>query len=158
MKSLLVYDSQFGNTKEIAKAIAKAFTSPNKVKVLGANAVQLEDLKAIDLLIVGSPTQGGRPKQSLQIFLNRIPANALKNVGVASFDTRFSLKDQNFVLRLLLKTIGYAAPRIAESLKSKGGKLLAPPEGFILKGKEGPLAAGELEKAKTWAGQIIKTF
>jgi len=36
------------------------------------------------------------------------------------------------------KLFGYAAGHIADSLKSKGGYLAAPPEGFIVKGNEGP--------------------
>jgi hypothetical protein len=33
--------------------------------------------------------------------------------------------------------------------------VVKPPEGFIVKGTEGPLEAGELERAKEWAGQIV---
>jgi hypothetical protein len=39
---------------------------------------------------------------------------------------------------------------MAEVLKSKGVKLIVPPEGFIVKEKEGPLAPGELERARKW--------
>ncbi|MDJ1422499.1 MAG: hypothetical protein M5U10_11355 [Candidatus Methanoperedens sp.] len=43
---------------------------------------------------------------------------------------------------------GDGAPgRIVDSLKGKGGHLIAPPEGFIVKGNEGPLKQGELERA-----------
>jgi flavodoxin len=155
MTSLIIYASQFGNTKKVAQAIASAIKSPNKIKLLEVEEVNLGDLDNVDVLIIGSPTQGGRPTQKLQTFLDQIPSQALKNVRFATFDTRFLEKDVNFALRLLIKTIGYAAPKMAAILKSKGGKMMLPPEGFIVKGKKGPLATGEESRAKDWAKQIV---
>jgi len=159
MKILIIYDSLFGNTKVIAQAIAEASTAANnQVIITGLNEASLVDLKAVSLLIVGSPTQGGRPTPALQKFLEQIPAKALNQVNVAALDTRFLEEDQGFGLRILMKVIRYATPRIADSLKSKGGTLIAPPEGFIVKAKEGPLADGEVERAKTWAQLILKNL
>lgn len=152
MRSLIIYDSQFGNTEKIAKAIGDAISG--EVKVLRASEANMSDLEPINLLIVGSPTQGGRPTPALQQFFNTIPANGLKNITVAAFDTRFSERDSNLALRLLMKTVGFAAPKIAKALESKGGKMVVPPEGFIVNGKEGPLKKGELERAADWAQKI----
>lgn len=158
MKSLVIFDSQFGNTQKIAEAITDSLPFSYKAKQIKADEVSLKDLTNINLLIVGSPTQGGRPKQSLQVFLDQIPSDVLHNVNVVSFDTRFLEKDLNFALRILVKTIGYAASKIANTLKNKGGKLIVPPEGFIVKGKSGPLAQGELERAKRWVKSITKQY
>ena len=151
MNSLIIYDSLYGNTEKVAKAVGEAV----KAKIKSVNEASNEDFKGIDLLIVGSPTHGGRAKPSLQLFLDQIPAGALKNIKVATFDTRFLEKDVNFVLRLLIKTIGYAGPKIADLLESKGGELFAPTEGFIVVKKEGPLKEGELERARIWGKQIF---
>jgi flavodoxin I len=51
----------------------------------------------------------------------------------------------------------YAAGKIADSLKKKGATLMASPEGFFVKGKEGPLKEGELERAAGWAKGILET-
>ena len=59
-------------------------------------------------------------------------------------------------LRLLMKMGGYAAPRITNAFKKKGGNLAVTPEGFFVKGKEGPLKEGELERAASWAKEIAK--
>lgn len=147
MKSLVVYDSQFGNTEKIAQAITGGISSAISVRV---NKASLSDLKDVNLLIVGSPTQGGRATASMQQFLNQIPVGKLANINIATFDTRFSEKNVNFALKLLIKTIDYAAPKMAKLLTTKGGKLMVPPEGFIVVGKEGPLASGELERAARW--------
>lgn len=149
MKVLIVYDSVYGNTEKIARAVAGAITPFGEVKVLRVGEANLPELGSIDLLIVGSPTQGGKPTPAVQEFLSKIPANALKNINVASFDTRVKM----FVAKLF----GYAAGRIADSLKDKGGNLVAPPEGFIVKGNEGPLKEGELERAADWAKGILQS-
>jgi flavodoxin len=157
MKTLIVYDSAYGNTEKIARTIAGASTSIGEVRVLRAGEANPLELASLDLLIVGSPTQGGRPTPAIQEFLSKIPANALENVGVTSFDTRFSAQDQGIGLRILMSVLGYAAGRIAHSLQGKGGDLATSPEGFIVEGKEGPLKQGELERAAGWASEFYRT-
>jgi flavodoxin len=146
MNKLVIYDSQFGNTEKIAQAIGRSISA----KVIQVASLNASDLKNIDQLVIGSPTQGGRATPAVQKFINDISPKTLVNTKVAVFDTRFREKDLNFALRLLVKTIGYAASKMANILKSKGAKLFVPPEGFIVKNKEGPLASGELERAGKW--------
>jgi len=155
MKVLIVYDSVYGNTEKIAMAIAGAITG--EVKVLRVGEVNPSELESVNLLIVGSPVHAGRPTPDTKKLINRIPANALKNVGVTSFDTRFSEKDKGVGIRILLKILGYAAGRIAGRLKGKGGHLVAPPEGFIVNDAEGPLKEGELERAASWAKGVLES-
>jgi flavodoxin len=156
MKTLIIYDSAYGNTEKIARAMAAAMTPADEVALLRAGEANPSELSLINLLIVGSPTQGGRPTPPIQDFLGKIPANALENVGVASFDTRFSVQDQGFGLRILMRLLGFAAGRIATSMQTKGGVLATPPEGFIVEGKEGPLKQGELERAASWVASVSR--
>ena len=146
MKKLVVYDSLYGNTEKVAYAVAKSLSA----KTVTVKEIKIADLQGLDVLVVGSQTQGGRATIALQELLKDIPPKTLKNVKTAVFDTRFLEKELNFALKMLVKTIGYAAPKMAEVLKSKGVKLIAPPEGFIVIGKEGPLAPGELKRAREW--------
>ena len=146
MKALIVYDSVYGNTEKIAKSIGGAITGD--VKVLRIGEVNPSELESIDLFIVGSPTQGGRPTPAIQDFLSKVSEPAIKGINVAAFDTRFSTR--------LVGIFGYAAGKIAGSLKTKGGTLILSPEGFFVKGKEGPLKEGELERAASWAKEIAK--
>ena len=147
MKTLIVYDSVYGNTEKIAQAISGAI--PGEVKVIRAGEVDSAKLKAISLLVVGSPTHGGRPTPAIQDCLNKIPKPAISGVNVAAFDTRLTMR--------LVGIFGYAAGRIADSLKRNGGNLIATPEGFFVKGKEGPLKEGELERAASWAKAVAKS-
>jgi flavodoxin len=146
MKVLIVYDSVYGNTEKIAKSIGGAITG--EVKVLRVGEVSLSELESIDLLIVGSPTQGGRPTQAIQDFLNRVSEH-IKGVKVAAFDTRYSTR--------WVGIFGYAAGKIADILKVQGGTLIASPEAFFVKGKEGPLKDGEIERAASWAKGILES-
>jgi flavodoxin len=145
MKVMLVFDSVQGNTEKVARAIASAL-APAEVKVARPGEVRPPDLKSIDLLIVGSPTIGGRPTQPMQAFLSGIPADALKGIDVIAFDTRLK--------SAWVKIFGFAARRIANSLKNKGGRLVAPPQGFFMVGSKGPLKEGELVRAGAWIKEI----
>jgi len=149
MKALIVYDSIYGNTEKIARAIAEAITPPDEVKLLRAGEANPSELASIDLLIVGSPTHGGRPTPEVQEFLNKVPKFTLQGINVAAFDTRVASK--------LARVFGYAAGRIAGHLKRKGGVLIASPEGFFVTGTKGPLKEGELERAAAWVKGILES-
>jgi flavodoxin I len=146
MKSFVIYDSQFGNTKQVAEIIASALYA-TALPVGSAPA----SMEGIDLLVVGSPTQGGRPTAKIMAFLDGVPPQALAGTAVAAFDTRLAPSGQSFPLRVLMRIIGFAAPRLTSRMTARGGRLLIPPEGFIVDGREGPLHPGEAERAAAWA-------
>jgi flavodoxin I len=142
VKTLVVYDSLYGNTEQVAEAIGAAVAGESQVlRVAQANP---SELGSFDLVIVGVPTQGGRATEAMQAFLARVPA--LEGVRVAVFDTRLRAR--------WVKVFGYAAGKIAERMKSLGAILVAEPEGFTVKGKKGPLADGELDRAIAWAKSL----
>ncbi|MBM3129434.1 MAG: flavodoxin family protein [Chloroflexi bacterium] len=137
MNALVIYDSVHGNTEKIAQAIAKAIGG----QLCRVGQVNPADLRGCNLLIVGSPTHGGFPTEGIHRMLKA--SLVLKEVNVAAFDTRTATT-----------IFGYAAPKIARSLQKNGGNLLALPEGFLVKGMEGPLKDGELERATKWAKSL----
>jgi flavodoxin I len=144
MKTLVVYDSVYGNTAKIAQQIGAAIG--NEARALPVGEVNAAELEAVDLLIIGSPTQGGRPTQAIQNFLSLVPAHAAAGQRVAAFDTRLTSR--------WVRIFGYAAPRIATNLQEAGATLVGTPAGFFVRGKEGPLQEGEAERAVVWAQQI----
>jgi flavodoxin I len=110
--------------------------------VLRVGEVTPADLKGFDLVIVGSPTHGGFPTPGIDGLLKALPA--LAGIKVVAFDTRTK------------RTVfGYAAPRIAKRLEKSGGKLVAPPAGFLVLDMKGPLKEGELERAAGWAKGMV---
>lgn len=153
MKTLVIYDSVFGNTEKIAQAIA-AVLSTQAIPVSQADAGQL---RGLDLLVVGSPTRKFSPTEDIHKLLNSLPKNHLAGVRVAAFDTRITLETiDSKVFRFIVAKGGYAARTIAKSLEKKGGQLAAPPEGFFVTGEQGPLKDGELERAAGWAISLVK--
>jgi phage gp16-like protein len=57
-------------------------------------------------------------------------------------------------MRTIINILNYAAKPITSSFEKKGEIAVAEPEGFIVKGREGPLKEGELERAMRWARGI----
>ena len=157
MKALIIYDSFFGNTEKIAQAIGETLSSSMEVEVCKVSEVKQEQLKEINLLLVGSPTRGFMPSPAIKKFLRSIHSDGLKNIKAAAFDTRISEDDvKSRFLRFLMKLFGYAAEPISKKLKIKGAEIVIAPGGFCVKDTEGPSKEGELERAATWAKQIIE--
>lgn len=154
MKILVVYDSYFGNTEQVAQAIGGALGDDAAVKRPGE--VEADEFSELDFLIVGSPTRAFRPSDTIKDFLKKIPPGGLKGVKVASFDTRIAKEDTgNPVLRFMIGIFGYAAKPIGDKLARKGGEPVGEAAGFLVLDTEGPLKDGELERAAAWAGSLI---
>ncbi|HUW12623.1 MAG TPA: flavodoxin family protein [Anaerolineae bacterium] len=146
MKTLIVYDSVYGNTEKIAQAIGEVITG--EVRLARVGEVDVSELKALDLLVVGAPTHAARPSPAMREFLDKIQARALEGVKVAGFDTRLT--------NTWARIFGFAARGIANGLKKKGGTLVVSPEAFYVDGSEGPLSEGELERAAAWGKKIAR--
>ncbi len=145
MKAVVVYDSKFGNTERIARAIAEQLGAGEPAAVVAASAASERDLAGIALLAVGGPTQGHGLSPDLRAFLMRIPQEAVRDVPTVTFDTRLPWA------RFLS---GSAAAASAKRLAKKGARLLMPPESFLVAKSEGPLAEGELARASAWANDV----
>jgi flavodoxin I len=145
VKTLVVYDSLYGNTKAIAQAIGDAI--PGEVDVLQVGDAKASELGTYDLLIVGAPTHGARPSEDVQALLDQIQPLALEGINVAGFDTRMTNR--------LITLFGVAAPKITKALQNKGGPLVGPPGGFFVTGGKGPLKEGEVERAAAWAKGLV---
>lgn len=160
MKVLVVYDSVYGNTEKVAEAIGNAISdapgTPHTVRIMRATELVQADLIGVDLLIAGAPTQKFNPTPGLKDPLQALPARSLQGMRAAAFDTRIAEADaDNKVFSFMVKRFGYAAEKIADMLKKKGAVLVLPPEPFYVKGTEGPLKDGELERAAAWALKVV---
>ena len=65
----------------------------------------------------------------------------------AAFDTRL---DRSPILT------GAAARGIARRLRRRGYEVIADPESFLVEDSEGPLAEGELERARAWGASLVE--
>jgi flavodoxin I len=149
MNTLIIYDSTFGNTAQIAQAMADSLGEHGTVRIALAVEAGLTEMKEIDLLLVGGPTQSHGLSPAIQTLLESFPRRSLLGVSAAAFDTRYHMAAWKS---------GSAAHRIASKLKRAGTSLIMPPESFFVAEREGPLEEGELERAARWAEGIVEQF
>lgn len=143
MKALVVYDSNYGNTRKLAETIARALGK--RVKAVHVDEANPGELQGLDLLVVGSPIIAWNPTQKIKKFLGKIKSAGLDNMKAAAFDTRINIKIH-----------GDACEKIGKKLQAAGLKLAADPRYFFVLDKEGPLADGEIESAVEWAAILKK--
>jgi flavodoxin len=149
MNTCIVYDSMFGNTGQVAKALANALREFGQVEIVAVEHTHPLELEGVDVLILGSPTQGWRPTQAMRDLLEYIPTEALSRLTIACFDTRF---DQSAMIT------GSAAKLMARKLRRRGALRLLSTESFFVEGTHGPLKSGELEQAVKWAHLIHESI
>jgi flavorubredoxin len=146
MNAIVIYDSKFGNTERIAKAIGHALADELNVRVQSVDeTAAIPD--GLELLVIGGPTHAHGMSGPMRAFLQDIPVDALRAVPALAFDTRFRMP------RIIS---GTAASAIGKVLRRKGAKVLLRPESFFVSRSEGnPLEPGEQERATAWARDVI---
>jgi hypothetical protein len=157
MRSLVAYESWFGNTQRLAEKIASALAEEGDVELVSVDE-PLPSLDDVDLVVLGAPThvhglssarsrkaaieQGGAggPGIGARDWIARLPKDGGPRVAV--FDTRAHKSE-------LL--VGSAAHGMARRLRRRGYRLVGEPESFFVESTEGPLEESELERAWWWA-------
>jgi flavodoxin len=148
MNTLVVYHSEFGNTRQIAEAVKEVFKGAGTARALSANDLAGGDLGGADLVVMGVPTHKMNLPQAVRPVFETLPRKVLQGVPIAAFDTSYKMG------ALLARFT--AAKRVDQKLRKLGGKRLVPPETFhVEEHHEGPLFEGEVERAKAWAGSIL---
>jgi Flavodoxin domain len=157
MRSLVFYESWFGNTRRIAEEVALALSAEGEVQLFSVDA-PLPALLHVDLIVLGAPThvhglsgrrsreaaldqrgEGGEIGIGARGWIERLPLCGGPRVAV--FDTRAHKPE-------LL--VGSAAHGMATRIKKRGYHLATEPESFFVQGTPGPLEDGELERAAEW--------
>jgi len=148
MNALVVYHSQFGNTRQVAEAVVEVFQGAGAARALSADRLTAADLQNLDLVVMGTPTHKMNLPQALRPVFESLPRRILRGVPIATFDTSYQMSA--FLARFT------AAKRVDQKLRKLGGKRLVPPETFhVEQHHEGPLCDDELERAKRWADSIL---
>jgi flavorubredoxin len=147
MNTLVIYDTKFGNTRMLAEAIGRKLALFGSARVLPVGDVAQNDLRRVDLLVIGGPTQAHGVSPAMRKFIGALDVSPTAQTWTAAFDTRFPMA-----------TIitGSAAKGIAGTLVHAGIKLLAPPESFFVTRGEARLKPGELERAVGWAAGLAE--
>ncbi|TMD46344.1 MAG: flavodoxin [Chloroflexi bacterium] len=149
MESLVVYDSQFGNTKKLAEAIADGLCGLGSVRLLGLDRPPPKDLGTVDLLIVGGPTQLRRMSARMREFLDLLETKTASGMVAVTFDTRY---------RVPAAFSGSAARLIARKLRRVGIPVFTRPESFFVSRRVPELEQGEAERAAGWARSLAASL
>lgn len=163
MKSLVVYESVFGNTAEIARAIGEGLVWHGEVTVADVRGARPEYAERFDLLVVGAPARAFAPEPGddhphavhrhpphaagdvgLQDWLAMLPADA-HTEQVAAFDIRVRDSDRG---------AGSTASRATHVVRHLGYLPLGKPTSFYVEEPGGPLVPGERERAVIWGNQL----
>ncbi|MGZ6294053.1 MAG: flavodoxin family protein [Candidatus Limnocylindrales bacterium] len=80
MQVVVICDSTFGNTTQIAQAIASGLGEHVSTRVVSPSADTLAPFGAPDLLLVGGPTQRHGLSPALRAFLDGLPRGSLRGV------------------------------------------------------------------------------
>jgi hypothetical protein len=163
MHALVVYESMFGNTEEIAKAVAEGLLAHMSVDSIEVGNAAKEIGVDIDLLVVGGPTHAfgmSRPltredaaKQAghdvvssgigIREWLEDL-TNPSGQVQAAAFDTRVRKP----------RVPGSAAHAAEKRLRRLRFPIARRAENFWVEGTPGPLADGELDRARRWGENL----
>ena len=168
MRALVVYESMFGNTKEIAAAIADGLGESLPVDLVEVGSAPATIPGDVGLLVVGGPTHAhGMTKPESRADSAKRAGDRLvsrgsgirewlaalhggsSRVAAAAFDTR--IKGPGLIW-------GSAAKGAAKSLRGLRFRVVAEPESFLVDGPTGPafdrLVEGERERARSWGRQL----
>ena len=165
MRALVVYETIWGNTGELANAIADGLRTGAGVEVV--DVVEAVDAPAavdpeVDLLVVGGPTHafsmstGSTRDSARQQGATRIPARGIREwlgelaspaspIAVATFDTR----------TVHPRLPGSAAKKALKQLVAKGFRPVDKAHTFGVHGYSGPIADGELDQAREWGASLV---
>lgn len=165
MRAVIITESLWGNTEQIAQQIAdglRAARAALDVEVVPAAQDPL-DLAEVALLVVGGPThaftmstpatrhgaiqQGATaiPDAGIREWIAAQPA-AARPVLTATFDTRV----------VAPRLPGSAAKKALKRLVRLGFQPAAEAETFGVHGYGGPVADGELARARAWGTQLAR--
>jgi hypothetical protein len=173
MKAVVVYESMFGSTREVAHAIAEGLSTAASVSVVNVNQAEPAALTGIDLLVVGAPTHVhglSRPESRAEAVewtkdesgRNLRLEPEAPGIGIrewlpaidpavtgsfAAFDTRADFP------RLLS---GAASHAIDKALRKHGLRHVTPPASFLVTAG-GHVGPGELDRARVWGEEVART-
>ena len=164
MRAIVVYESHWGNTEAVARAIGEGI-GPDTA-ILTTDAATPAIVAGADLVVAGAPTMAFRlpteamlkqvaddPKAptpgdvshpSLRAWLDELPGQPVRRIGCseAAFETALHWSP------------GGAKGTIDTALKRLGYRRAAKPMRFFVEGSYGPLRDGELERARAWGAAL----
>jgi nucleotide-binding universal stress UspA family protein len=169
MSALIVYESLFGATHEVAEEIAAGLRQHKPATVVSVHDLDPEQIPESDLIVLGAPThthglstpvsRENAALLELDGFSGLQLEHAQNEIGMAEWLERaqfpagavFAVFDTRIRGPRLL--VGSAAHHLASLLHTSGIELVTPPESFNVMDNH-RLEPGERERAREWGTGI----
>ncbi|MFC5286742.1 flavodoxin [Actinokineospora guangxiensis] len=157
-RTFVVYESMFGNTRDIAAAVAEgaAEAGPVTFVEVGEAPDRLPD--DVGLLFVGGPTHAfGMSRPATRDSARQQAGGPLvsERRGVrewlAGLDGRSKVTAHCFDTRVRVRGLPGSAARGMRRVLRRAGVTTGTAESFWVAGTPGPLVRGEVERARGWA-------
>ena len=151
-KVLVIYDTKYGNTKIVAEQIAEGLKEVEGIETaIGyVKGVDPQRIVGYDALIIGAPNHMGKPSRAITKFVESLTKVEVNAKWAAAFDTYFQRG------RYFEKSMKKLERHINEKLPNL--KLITPGLSIKVKGVNGPIAFGELPKAKEFGKRIANSI
>jgi flavodoxin len=142
MNTLVIYESKYGNTEQVAETIGMQLLAEGPVRVATIESFKPQFLAGVDLVLIGGPTQAHRASPAMRKFLQSLEAGPAATRAIA-FETRIS--GPVFVW-------GSAAREIEAKLRAAKFDVIGPAGSFrVTLARQPELLDGELWRAAEWA-------
>lgn len=163
MNAIVVYESHWGNTATVARAVAEGIGSD--VRALDTDAANTIDLSGVKLIVAGAPViafrlaSDGMRKQIAGDTKAPVPPDVSHPLMRAWLDGLPSGQGWGaaFETRIWWSPRG-ATGTIESKLKRAGYAKLARAERFIVAGSYGPMREGELERSRSWGRSLAEAL
>jgi hypothetical protein len=164
MKAIVVYESYWGNTAAVARAIAEGL-GPD-AKALTTTDATAAIIATADLIVAGSPVIAfGLPTEKMRESIRAKPGKApappdLSHPSLQSWLAGMPKGGGRFAAfeTRVKRSPGGATPKIVRGLEDAGYTPIGEAQRFIVKGKFGPLLDGELDRARQWGTELAKAI
>ncbi len=155
-KAIVVYDSNFGNTERIARALAAGLRDGGiDADTARVDGVEAGELAGYDFIAVGGPTHIISASKPMKEFLERLKTVDLRGLKGFSFDTR---NESRMNSRMWLMLENSAARVIEGALRKEKMDIVRPRRSAIVEGREGPLHEGMEETFRQIGVEIAKSI
>jgi len=147
--AIVIYDSVYGHTEKVARALAQGLEKSGTVKAIlfRANEADVGRPGEYDVLLVGAPTHAWYASEPIRKLLGKIGESALKGTKAFAFDTK-----------MRSRLAGSGAKHIEERLSKLGAEIVKDRTSAIVMGREGPLEEGTESKFAGIGLEIAKTI
>lgn len=158
LKAVIAVDSVYGNTAKVAEAVKEEIEKAGHEVELINLSMKFRVPSKGDFLLVGSPTRIGKMTRKAKKFVKKLDVDAWAGKTVATFDTHMPIPEDPKERQKSMKWVEPgAAGKLSELARERGLKVHPSPLRCLVSGMKGPLATGEIEKAREYARQMISS-